>query len=699
LYTIAKIRPVSLEKTIVIVGIFPKITHGETLKVTGVWQEHAVYGSQIKVSHVEILTPTAIDDIRTYLSSGLIKGLGPKIAFRIIEYFQEETIHVLEKNPSRLQEVRGIGKLLSEIIAKAWQEHQTTRKLSEALILAGIRPSMIPKIEKSYGAQALLILQENPYILINEFPIEGFEIADALARSWGIAEDTPERAAACILYLLQENISRGHTYSFVEEIKRNSLSKFQITAPIWEEGLMRLFSEEAVVLVSLPQIASKDILFQKSLYDAEVGIQYRLAARSSVPLAKDESISENIVERVLRKSAIVLSSEQREALHGVLTHRVSVVTGGPGTGKTTLIKSICGLFADEGKQVRLCAPTGRAARRLFEVTGKEAETIHKMLEYSPAEGVFLVNEKEPLEADVIVVDEMSMVDVLLMHQLLKATPMTTRLILVGDVFQLPPVGPGNVLGDIVGSGKIPVYLLTEIHRQHEKSLIISNAHRVRSGQIPEIDNREEGDFYFFERSDSQSAIATILELCTKEIPRRFSIDPFSDIQILTPMHRGIVGTIQLNQLLQNALNPVSKTSALINSRLRVGDKVMHLKNNYQKEVFNGDIGMLIEMNFDEKIFKVDYQDRIVSYEFSEQDEITLAYAISVHKSQGSEYPVVVLPLTPQHAPLLQRNLLYTAVTRAKTAVVMIGSKQALKMAVENDQPDLRRSALCDFFKM
>ena len=692
LYTVARLKPVSMEQNITIVGIFPKVLPGETVEAEGIWHQHATYGAQIKVHRLQIITPTSLEDIRTYLCSGLITGLGPKTALRIIDYFQEETIEILDRFPFRLGEVKGIGKRMTKTIAEAWAAHHTTRKLGETLAQAGVRMSMVSKIEKAYGNMALEILRENPYTLAMEFPQGGFQAADALARFWDVAEDTPARAAACIGYVLQEQISRGHTYTSFSEVQKECVEKFELSEHTWEDGLHQLISQGLVVQED-GLVEKEPVLFSEALYEAETGVARRLLTLAAAPLSFAEEKTDSIVEKILQTSAIALTQEQLCALEGVLKDRVSVIAGGPGTGKTTLIKSLFQLFSDEGKTVRLCAPTGRAARRLYEVTGQEAETIHKMLGYSPTEGVFNTDEKDPLEADVIIVDEMSMVDVVLMCQLMRAIPITARLILVGDVFQLPPVGPGNALGDILHSGKIPVYFLTEIHRQHERSLIIPNAHRIRTGIMPEFCNDEESEFYFFERLNLQSIATTVVKLCTELIPRHFDAHPLQDIQVLTPMHKGAVGTIQLNQMLQEVLNPATEDTPVSNLRFRLRDKVMHLKNNYQKEVFNGDIGMVKEINPAEKIFWVEYQDRVVQYEFAEQDEITLAYVVSVHKSQGSEYPVVILPLTSQHAPLLQRNLLYTAVTRAKKAIVLVGSPRALKMAVDNDRPDFRRSAL------
>ena len=441
-----------------------------------------------------------------------------------------------------------------------------------------------------------------------------------------------------------------------------------------------------------------EVVYLKALHEAETGMAARLGAFLSVPLSPVDINPDKIATEVVRKLAIEPSDMQLQVLTDILSHRAVIITGGPGTGKTTLIRSICAVFETLGRRILLAAPTGRAARRLSEVTRRKASTIHKLLGCHLEDGQFEKNRDNPLDADVIIIDEASMVDVLLMNTLIQAVPMTAVLVLVGDVFQLPPVGPGNVLSDLIASGAIPSFELTEIFRQAQESPIVMNAHKVRSGRLPDLTRQNIADydteFYFIEQSNPAGAAETTVSLCAKELPNRFDLDPIRDIQVLTPMHKGQAGTIHLNQMLQKALNPdTGQTRRKSGRGFRVGDKVMHLKNNYQKDVFNGDIGTVSGVDDEDGLLLVDYDGRAVTYEFEELDELTLAYAISVHKSQGSEYPAVIVPLLTEHFVLLQRNLLYTAMTRGRRLVVLVGDRKAIDIALKNDKPKQRLSGL------
>jgi exodeoxyribonuclease V alpha subunit len=693
-YTIAKFRPKGAQNAITVVGFMPEPTAGEFLKLDGTWETHARFGQQLKILRFEVLLPATVDGIRKYLKSGVIKGLGAKTISRLIRHFGDQTLVVIESAPEKLTDVKGIGKAISRQIAESWKVHHAVHRLMTFLQNHGISLAYSGRIFKQYGPAAVDVLKQHPYQVACDLPGIGFYIADRIAQHQGALSDDPLRIRACILYLLEQAASDGHMFMTGQETRRKCAMLFDIGAESVSKALLELSTEGQVVPEAMNDRGSDQALYLSALHRAETGIALRLKAFLSIPPKPLDINQEQMTREILARLAIQLSSEQQTVLEEILLHHIAIITGGPGTGKTTLIRSIAAICDRLRQKTILSAPTGRAARRLSEVARKKASTLHKLLGYNLEQNDFEKDENDPLDVDVMIVDEASMVDAQLMFHLLKAVPVTASLILVGDVFQLPSVGPGNILSDLIDSGVIRTFELKEIFRQAEKSPIVINAHRVRQGNLPNLEKEpSEGlsEFYFIEQYQPETVVKTIVELCSRKIPERFGFDPVRDIQVLSPMHKGTVGTIQLNQVLQEALNPQS--SPVSGIQFRSGDKIMHLKNNYAKEVFNGDIGVISEIDLFKKRLSVNYDDRLVDYENEEFEDLTLAYAISVHKSQGSEYPAVVIPLMPQHHPLLQRNLLYTAITRGKKLVIIVGTRQALDTAIKNDKPGNRLSLL------
>jgi len=700
-YTIARFRIDKTDGLVTILGTMPNPTPGETLKVTGRWETHPRYGPQLRFKTYEALMPDRGDELVTYLSSGLISGLGRQTAKRLVAHFGEETIDVIENHAARLKEVTGIGEVLAFKIASQWKAKHALRSLMAFLQENGIKTAYCQRIVKTYGDDAEKILRTEPYRLVHDIPGIGFHIADTIAINAGAARDDPLRVRECLLHLLLQAADTGHTYCLENGLKQQCFESFEINPELVDTALAELAAEQEIVVEPAPDNGPAAI-YHYRLHEAELGTAAKLQALMSVPLTDTNLNADQITEQVLKKLALKLSTEQLQVAERILAHRVGVITGGPGTGKTTLVRSLCAVFGNLGKTISLAAPTGRAARRLSEVTGKKAATIHKLLGYNPTEGFFERDRDNPLETDVMIVDEVSMVDTLLMYQLTRALPASASLILVGDAFQLPSVGPGNVLADIIAADMVPVFSLNTIFRQAQESPIVLNAHRVRKGLFPDLDGEavEQGrsEFFFIEAQQPDDAVARICQLCTRTLPETYGLDRVQDIQVLTPMHKGEVGTINLNQVLQKKLNARPAAKKIPGVAFRPGDKVMHLRNNYQKDVFNGDIGTVASVDPQEKALRVTYYDRNVDYDFGELDELILAYAISVHKSQGSEYPAVIIPLLTQHFILLQRNLLYTAMTRGKQLMILIGSPRALEIAVKNDKTGKRRSGLVDRLK-
>ena len=696
-YTVARLKPRHLTGGVIMVGYLAGVRPGETLIVKGNWQTHPKYGQQFKISSYEVSLPAAAEGIRTYLASGIIKGIGASMAEKLVAAFGAQTLEIIENAPDRLVEVEGIGKSKSDMIQSAWKEHHTLRELMHFLQEMGVQASYCTKIYKEYGPDARDLIREDPYVLAEDFAGPGFTIADTIARKLGVEQEAPQRVRACIRHIIMQNADEGHTFAEAENLLSRCENLFKISRRTSQKAIDDMVAAKVIVVEPIENGDATSAIYMKDLYQAETGLAIRLQAMLSLPEEPAAIDADWISKAVHEKLAINLSAEQLQVLEQVFSHRIVIITGGPGTGKTTLLRSISTIFKNQGKRVLLSAPTGRAARRMAEVTGRKAGTIHRLLGYNFTAGGFLRNRDNPLDADAVIIDEASMVDTLLMYHLLAAVPVSAALILVGDIAQLPSVGPGNVLSDMIDSGLIAVFYLNEIFRQDTQSAIVINAHKVRQGEPPLFTNLNGfdgiGDFYFIEQPDPDQVAARIVQLCRDELPAKFNLDPIHDIQVLTPMHRGSVGTINLNQLLQKVLNTQPVLMEAMGNSFKSGDKVMHLINNYQKEVYNGDIGIICRIDRQKSEISVDYYGRTVLYAANELDQLTTAYAISVHKSQGSEYPAVIVPLVTQHYVLLQRNLLYTAMTRGKKLVILIGTRKALHIALKNDKPHRRLSRL------
>jgi exodeoxyribonuclease V alpha subunit len=701
-FTIAKVRVSERHDLVTVVGNLLAPTPGEVLDMLGEWVQHPRFGEQFKVAQFSTQVPATVYGIQKYLGSGMIKGLGPVMAGRIVERFGIDTLDIIEKDVMRLSAVPGIGAKRVAQIAQSWQAQREIRDVMLFLQSHGVGTGYAAKIFRHYGNRAVAVVRENPYRLATDIPGIGFLTADRIAEKIGIPRHSPWRAEAGILFVLQELNDEGHVFYPRDRLLERCRELLDVEPPLIVEALNRLAADRRIVIdhhcCPIPDVpAESPAIYPASLHLCETTIAHRLQALLQVPrrLRSDDPV--DAIAWVQDRLDIRLSENQIEALRSALVHKVIVITGGPGTGKTTLVNAILKIFNRAGARVLLAAPTGRAAKRLSEATGREARTIHRLLEYSPQKGGFQRNEDKPLECDLLIVDEISMIDTVLMHHLLKALPLHAAGILVGDVNQLPSVGPGNILEDIIDSGAVPVTRLTEIFRQARHSQIVLNAHRINQGLMPamETDAPKDAaqDFFFIEQEEPERVVDTIVELIRSRIPRRFGLDPVNDIQVLTPMHKGIVGAANLNRRLQGALNP-GEGGVVRGERIyRVNDKVMQIRNDYDKEVFNGDIGRITAISAKEREVAVFMDGREVVYDFSELDEIVHAFAVSVHKSQGSEYPAVIFPVLTQHYILLQRNLIYTALTRARRLAVIVGTRKAMAIGVKSTRIDRRYTLL------
>lgn len=679
-YMIARLVPEGKRERITVVGSVAALKEGETIEVEGDWVSHPKYGRQFKIESYRQVHPSTLEGIQKYLGSGLIKGIGPVSARRIVAHFGAQTLEIIDADPYRLLEVDKLGKSRVDLIARAWKDQRRIKDVMVFLQSHGITTGYAVKIFKQYGQEAIQRVRENPYRLERDIVGIGFRIADRIARNMGLAADAPERIQAGMRYLLNRASEEGHVFLPVEVLMQQCKDILGVNAELFPPALETLRADDG--------ISKEDLRYYlPPLYYAEVGLASSLKRLLRTPAA----VKLDSPRHTGTGEGLQLSPSQWEAIDLAARKKVIVLTGGPGTGKTTITREILALFESKGLEVALCSPTGRAAKRLAEATSRAAKTIHRLLEFIPAERAFRKNYDNRLEVDALIVDEASMIDVALMHSLLQAIPDTAHLVIVGDIDQLPSVGPGNVLRDIIASGTVPVVRLTEIFRQARESQIVLNAHRVNRGEPPPTSNREASDFFFLEEEDPARSAELIEDLCARRLPAR-GHDPMRDIQVITPMYRGETGAVNLNLRLQQRLNPHGQSYNHGDVELRVGDKVMQVKNNYDKGIFNGDTGIIAGLDMDEQQMRIKF-DSSLSYDFAELDELTLAYAISTHRAQGSEFPVVVMPLTTQHYVMLQRNLLYTAFTRAKEMIVVVGTQKALNLAVENDAVALRYTTL------
>ena len=699
-YTVLRMRVQSKADPVTVVGSMHSPQPGVGLTVTGVWVNDSRFGRQFKMESFETLLPATLEGIKHYLGSGLIKGIGKRIAERIVTEFREDTFRILDDDPDELTRVKGITPRLVSDIKQAWAEHKGIRDLIMFLQPHGVSTSYAVRIFRHYGSDALDIVRENPYRLAMDIHGIGFVTADTVAMKLGFAPDSALRAEAGLLYTLRQLNDEGNVFYPYEELVHRTADELGVETETVRGAVHALVREERVVLEELVDDSGESFqaAYLSRFYHYETSIAHYLRRILHSPKSVRFSEPETLLEGVLKMLPLELAEEQIEAARASLAGKVLVVTGGPGTGKTTVINAIIRLFEQKKAKVLLAAPTGRAAKRMAETSEREAKTIHRLLEYSPREDGFARGEDNPLACGLLVVDEASMLDTMLMYHLMKAVPLGATVVFVGDVNQLPSVGPGNVLKDIIASGAVTVVRLTEVFRQAAESEIIVNAHRINQGEVPPLQSNTDklSDFYFIRQEDPERAADMIVDLVKNHIPRRFGLDPVDDIQVLTPMHKGGAGVGILNQRLQGALNPRRDENLKIQRgerRFYLDDKVMQLRNNYDKDVFNGDVGRICRVDPENRELTVRFDDRNVIYAAEELDEITPAYAISVHKSQGSEYPAVVMPILTQHYMLLQRNLLYTGVTRGKQLVIVVGSYRALAMAVSNNKMHRRHTWL------
>ncbi len=690
-YSVIKIRCKGYNELVAVVGSMATVNVGAVITMKGFWASNPKYGRQFEAKEWEETLPASIYGIEKYLGSGLIKGIGPVYAKKIVNLFKEQTLDIIEEEPDRIIEVHGIGKKRVEMIKKAWQDQKEIKNIMIFLQSYGVSTSFGSRIYKCYGNESINVVKENPYQLADDIYGIGFKTADGVAAKLGIEKDSFKRCRAGLFYTLSQLSEEGHCFARMEQLVAKCVEILEV--------------EEAKIIMTIDHLIKEkelvkeepDAIYLPPFYFSERGVAKRLKEIMAGNPLKQVKKSEEVITFLEKTEQMTYDDIQREAIHLASKSKVMILTGGPGTGKTTTTHGIISLFKESGMEVLLTAPTGRAAKRMSEATGMEARTIHRLLECKPPEG-YKKNEDNPLAGDVLIIDEASMIDIVLMYNLLKAIPNHMIVVIVGDIDQLPSVGAGNVLQDMIASDIIPTIKLERIFRQAMGSKIIINAHRINKGENPDLRGGKDSNFFFIEQEDHQGVIDTIVNLCTQRLPKYYKVHPIRDIQILTPMQRSETGAAHLNTVLQSALNKNTLHLKRGATEYRLYDKVMQIRNNYDKEVFNGDVGFISAVDLEERTLKVTFDEREIEYEALELDELVLAYATTIHKAQGSEYPIVVMPLTFSHYVMLQRNLIYTGITRAKKVVVLVGNRNAIYVAVKNNEVKNRNTKLAEWLQ-
>jgi exodeoxyribonuclease V alpha subunit len=693
-FCVLRVKARGQRDLITLVGHAAMISAGEFVQASGSWANDRTHGLQFRASFLKATAPTTTEGIEKYLGSGMIRGIGPVYAKKLVRAFGEAVFDVIQQEPSRLREITGIGPKRAERIIAGWAEQKVIREIMLFLHSNGVGTSRAVRIYKTYGTDAVRLISENPYRLARDIRGIGFRTADQIATKLGIEKTALIRVRAGVSFALAEAMDDGHCGLPYEDLLALTRELLDVPVELVDTAL-GLELQDGTVMAD--EVDGLRCTFLAGLYRAEREIAERLKRLAAGTPHWPSIDVDKAIPWVEKRTRLALADSQKAALRAALGSNVTVITGGPGVGKTTLVNSLLKILLAKGVVIALCAPTGRAAKRLSESTGLEAKTIHRLLETDPRTGAFRRTEEAPLDCDLLVVDETSMVDVPLMRALLRALPESAALLLIGDVDQLPSVGPGQVLADIIASGAVPVVRLTEVFRQAAESRIIVNAHRINNGLMPDLAPAESGDFYFVDAADAEDGVRKVLAIVQDRIPKRFGLDAIRDIQVLCPMIRGGLGARSLNIELQKVLNPPGEIRIeRFGWTFCPGDKVMQVENNYDKEVYNGDLGVVSQIDMEEGELHVDFDGRDVTYDVGELDELVLAYAATIHKSQGSEYPAVVIPLTTQHYPMLQRNLVYTGVTRGKRLVVLVGQRKALAIAVKGARTRKRWSKLQDW---
>lgn len=687
-FSVVKIKSKGFSDLVTVVGNIASVNVGAVVSLQGEWKYDSKFGKQFNVHHYKETIPATVAGIEKYLGSGLIKGIGPVNAKRIVKAFKEDTIRVIDEEPDRLIEVPGIGIKRVEMIKEAWQNQKEIKNVMLFLQSHGVSTAFAVKIFKTYGSDSINIVKDNPYRLADDIWGIGFKTADKIAQNMGYDKESYARIRSGVMYALNEFANDGHCFALKDELIKKASELLEVDLEKAETTVKCMLEEKSIM------IEGEDAVYLPPFYYSEVGVARRIREITETKSAYSFYNSEDVIENLQRECNIQYDEVQIEAIKNAVVSKFMVLTGGPGTGKTTTTLAIIKAFQRLGAAVLLAAPTGRAAKRMSEATGMEAKTIHRLLEYSPQDG-YKKNEDNPLESDVLIIDETSMIDIILMYNLLKAVSNNTVVVLVGDVDQLPSVGAGNVLKDVIESETVTVVRLTRIFRQAQGSAIVTNAHKINHGEYPILKGGKNSDFFFIEEENPEKIVELVRQLCSKRLPGYYKVNPLNDIQVLCPMQKGVVGAQNLNTVLQETLNSCNVSIKYGGTNYKVNDRVMQIKNNYDKNVFNGDMGRITAIDHEEKTVCIKFDDVEVEYDVTELDEVTLAYAVTVHKSQGSEYGFVVAPFTMQHYMMLQRNLLYTCVTRAKKAFVLIGSKKALGYCIRNSKSADRNTKLAE----